>query len=223
MPSLLSSEWEIINGVVNGDGTVTLHSNGMMTCAISSVTNKEYKYYKTIVDITSDSLNNENNFNNKFSIYVLTYYYNNDHEIYMEKDDILGVNTFDKVSGVLNRYVDTNEIANENDIVAGLNIVIINGLDTDTTINDLKLFISQDVSKSQASDLYNDAVQGNKASKMTFIHSSSTGDVMGFRVQTESTLRTFLFRFLNNYLSQVVTDFGYEMIVDHENIDDTGG
>ena len=220
VPSLLSSKWYLNNAVVNGNGTITISPGGIISIFIDTVTDKAFNYIKTTLDVTNTSINNESNFNNKLAMYVKQYYYNDKHSIYKQVDTVLGVNTYDALDVSLGRYRDINEIPCKSDIVAGIHLVIFNGTATEAIINNIGLYISQDINKTQAGEIYNSSISNTAASKLV-MKLDRAENVVGFKVYSGSGTRNFSFRFLNNKLSTVMTDFGYQLLVDYEYTADT--
>lgn len=216
IPSLSSADWTLNGGIKQADGTINLSPGGSAYCFISSLVDKSYSYLKTVLDVTSKCINTESNFNNQIAVYIKQYYYDDAHVIYKQLDTVLGVNTYDPIDETIGRYKDTSEIVCRTDLVAGVFIVLFNGTDSDLIINNIAMYISQDINRHQASDIYNESLNNNIASKLIMKLDGVDDGVVGMTVLSGSGSKTFGFRFLNNKLSTVVSDFGYSLLVDYE-------
>lgn len=216
VPALSSSDWQLNNTVINGDGTVNISPGGSISCYISALVDKSYNYIKTVLDVTSLAITNESNFNNKVSLYIKHYYYNENHVIHKQLDHVLGVNTYEPVDETIGRYRDVNELVCRTDLVAGVFLILFNGTESDLIINNLAFYISQDINKHQASDIYNESLNNNVANKLIMKLDRVDSGVVGMEVLSNSGSKLFNFRFLNDKLATVISDFGYSLLVDYE-------
>ena len=213
MPALSSSDWQLNNTVINSNGTVTISPGGLISCYISALENKAYSYTKTVLDVTSLAITNESNFNNKISLYIRQYFYNENHVIYKHRSGVFGVNTYDVIDESAGRYRDINEIPSRTDLVAGVLVVLFNGTESDLIINNLGLYISQDINRHQASDIYNESISNNKANKVDFKLDAVDDGVVGMELMGDFGSDLYNFRFLNNKLSRATSTSGWDMLV----------
>lgn len=216
MPTLSSSEWALNKAVINTNGTVTISPGGLISCYIDSLTDKSFAYMKTLLDVTSQVINNESNFNNQISFYIKQYYYNENHVIHKQLDTVLGVNTYEPVDEAIGRYKDINELVCRTDLVAGVFVVLFNGTESDLTVNNIALYISQDINKHQASDIYNESLSNSIANKLIMKLDRVDGGVVGMEILGNSGSDLYNFRFLSNKLSTVISNTGWNLLVDYE-------
>lgn len=216
LPNLNTDKWTLVNAVLNADYTVSISPGGYISTVASDLKDKTFMMYKTVLEVTCAGINSESNFNSKAGINMCTVYVNSNNEINFTQNEFMGINTFDVIDILTDRYRDTNIFSSANKRVYYSDFVIHNNTDKVMTVHKAELCISEDINNEQLTSTMNQMLGDIGAKRVTFMLETSTDDVIGLNVtRLNSVVDEWAFRFFGNRLAEVASSNGDHIIIDY--------